>query len=91
MNLQKVNVFWFRRDLRFEDNAALYHALSGELPVLPIFIFDKNILDELDEATDARVNFIHASVENLQSDLVKKGRSILAFIDTQIKSFKKLT
>ena len=91
MNLQKVNVFWFRRDLRFEDNAALYYALSGELLVLPIFIFDKNILDELDEATDARVNFIHASVENLQSDLVKKGRSLLAFIDTPIKAFKKLT
>ena len=45
--MQKVNLFWFRRDLRIHDNAGLYHALKGEFPVVPIFIFDKIILDEL--------------------------------------------
>jgi len=38
-----VNIFWFRRDLRLQDNAGLYYALKDNLPVLPIFIFDRNI------------------------------------------------
>ena len=42
-----VNIFWFRRDLRLEDNAGLYHALKEDKPVVPVFIFDRNILDEL--------------------------------------------
>ena len=42
-----INIIWFRRDLRLSDNAALYHALQSNHPVVPIFIFDKNILDKL--------------------------------------------
>ena len=51
----KLNIFWFRRDLRLEDNTALFHALKSELPLLPIFIFDKEILDKLENKKDARV------------------------------------
>ncbi|MEX2380676.1 MAG: deoxyribodipyrimidine photo-lyase, partial [Vicingaceae bacterium] len=47
MEKQKVNVFWFRRDLRLQDNCGLYHALSKGLKVLPLFIFDPEILDDL--------------------------------------------
>ncbi|HMR44573.1 MAG TPA: deoxyribodipyrimidine photo-lyase, partial [Saprospiraceae bacterium] len=47
--MQKIAVFWFRRDLRLEDNAGLYHALKNGRQVLPVFIFDKNILDELED------------------------------------------
>ena len=54
-----LNIFWFRRDLRLNDNAGLYHALKSGKPVLPIFIFDTNILDDLDDRTDARVTFLH--------------------------------
>ena len=43
----KINIFWFRRDLRLEDNTALDQALASGLPVLPLFIFDTNITDEL--------------------------------------------
>ena len=53
-----VNLFWFRRDLRLDDNKGLYEALKGEYPVLPVFIFDSEILNKLPE-TDARVSFIH--------------------------------
>jgi deoxyribodipyrimidine photo-lyase len=49
----KINIFWFRRDLRLEDNTALNKALCSELPVLPVFIFDTNITDELPQ-DDAR-------------------------------------
>ena len=55
-----VNIFWFRRDLRLQDNAGLYHALKQDTPVVPVFIFDRNILDELEEREDRRVEFIHS-------------------------------
>ena len=47
--MQKVNIFWFRRDLRLHDNAGLYHALKEGYPVIPIFIFDRLILDQIEE------------------------------------------
>jgi deoxyribodipyrimidine photo-lyase len=61
-----INVFWFRRDLRLHDNAGLYHALKHGKPVVPIFIFDRNILDELDERDDRRVGFIHSSLQEIE-------------------------
>ncbi len=71
-----VNIFWFRRDLRLQDNAGLYHALSNNLPVLPIFIFDKNILDKLDDKNDRRVAFIHNALQEMQAELVQIGSSM---------------
>jgi len=46
---------WFRRDLRLVDNAALYYALKDAIPVVPLFIFDRNILDKLEDKADRRV------------------------------------
>jgi deoxyribodipyrimidine photolyase len=40
-------LFWFRRDLRLEDNIGLFHALESEYPVIPLFIYDDAILDSL--------------------------------------------
>jgi len=71
-----VSIFWFRRDLRLEDNAALYHALKGQNPVLPLFIFDKNILDELAH-DDARVTFIYQMIESLKKELRNLGSDLL--------------
>jgi deoxyribodipyrimidine photo-lyase len=71
-----VNLFWFRRDLRLEDNAGLYHALKDNNPVVPIFIFDKNILDELEDSTDRRVEFIHLALQQIQQQLVKLGSTL---------------
>lgn len=72
----KINVFWFRRDLRLEDNAGLYHALKQGLPVLPIFIFDQNILDKLEDKADARVDFIHQTILSLQQQLISLGSTL---------------
>jgi deoxyribodipyrimidine photo-lyase len=72
----EVNIIWFRRDLRLHDNAALYHALKDTKPVLPVFIFDKNILDKLDDKTDRRVEFIHAAITEIQSALITIGSSM---------------
>lgn len=71
-----VNIFWFRRDLRLYDNAGLYHALRGDHPVLPVFIFDRNILDELEDRTDRRVEFIHLALQEIQQQLLKLGSSL---------------
>ena len=75
--MQALTLFWFRRDLRLQDNAGLYHALKSKFPVLPLFIFDTDILDELDDPQDARVSFLHQSVLFLQEQLQTLGSSIL--------------
>lgn len=64
-----INIIWFRRDLRLHDHAALYEALKSGRPVLPLFIFDRNILDKLEDRTDRRVHFIHAALEEMQVKL----------------------
>ncbi|MEQ3690488.1 MAG: deoxyribodipyrimidine photo-lyase, partial [Flavobacterium sp.] len=73
-----MNIFWFRRDLRLEDNVGLFHALDDKEEVLPIFIFDDKILSELPK-NDARVTFIHELLYRIQSELQKKGKSLAVF------------
>jgi deoxyribodipyrimidine photo-lyase len=77
-----VSVFWFRRDLRLEDNAGLYHALKGPYPVLAVFIFDRIILDKLPEKDDPRVSFIHQSLHHLQQQLQTYGSSLKVYYGT---------
>ncbi|MFN8300704.1 MAG: deoxyribodipyrimidine photo-lyase [Chitinophagales bacterium] len=72
-----VSIFWFRRDLRLEDNAGLYHALKSGQSVLLLFIFDTTILDKLDDKTDKRVQFIHAEIERLNTELIALGSGLL--------------
>ena len=73
---QHVNLFWFRRDLRLTDNAGLYHALKDKNPVVPIFIFDKAILDELEDKHDRRVAFIYAALQDMQQALLASGSTL---------------
>lgn len=83
----KVNIFWFRRDLRLEDNTALFHALESDLPVIPIFIFDKNILKKL-VSDDARVTFIHDSLSKIREKLNLKDKDILTYYNTPSAAWK---
>ena len=87
----EFNVFWFRRDLRLVDNAGLYHALKSDLPVIPIFIFDKNILDKLDNKKDSRVEFIFDTIEEIKKDLKAKDSGMLVYYNTPENAFKELT
>lgn len=89
-NLIKINVFWFRRDLRLEDNAGLYHALKTALPVLPIFIFDTNILNKLENKKDRRVDFIRRTIMDMQMSLVAAGSSLTVFHTTPEDAFTSL-
>lgn len=86
----EISVFWFRRDLRIEDNAGLYHALKSGYPVLPIFIFDKNILDKLEVKEDRRVEFIHNTIEELKTQLDAMGSSLQVLYDTPLGAWKKI-
>jgi deoxyribodipyrimidine photo-lyase len=87
---QPVNIMWFRRDLRLHDNAALYHALKSEHPVLSVFIFDKNILDDLEEKKDRRVQFICNALEEMQIQLKKHTSGLTTFYDTPENAFHSL-
>ncbi|MEO6253284.1 MAG: deoxyribodipyrimidine photo-lyase [Ferruginibacter sp.] len=88
--METVNIFWFRRDLRLTDNAGLYHALKSNRPVVPIFIFDTNILDQLDNKSDRRVEFIHAALEEIQATLIKLGTSLEIFYAKPAEAFAEL-
>lgn len=87
---QEVSVFWFRRDLRLDDNAGFYHALRSGNQVIPIFIFDEDILSKLEDKADKRVDFIHRTLEELKSQLKELGSDLMVFHGTPIEIYKKL-
>ncbi|MEP3837043.1 MAG: deoxyribodipyrimidine photo-lyase [Algibacter sp.] len=87
---QTINIFWFRRDLRLDDNKGFYEALKSDLPVLPIFIFDSKILENLPE-NDARVTFIYETLQDMRSTLQKQHNSSIAlFHGKPVDIFKSL-
>lgn len=88
--MQKINLFWFRRDLRTNDNHGLYEALKSGLPVLPIFIFDTEILNKLSDKQDARVNFIHSKLKDLKAEFEKHGSSLKIIHSKPLDAFKSL-
>ena len=84
-----MNVFWFRRDLRLDDNVGLFHALNDVAPVLPIFIFDDSILSQLPK-DDHRVEFIHDLLTKIQIQLQEKGKSLAIFHGNPSDIFQKI-
>jgi len=86
----KISIFWFRRDLRLEDNIGLNHALNSEFPVLPIFIFDEDILNKLDDKTDRRVDYIHQALQNINNKLKNHQSKLTSFLGKPSDIFKKL-
>ena len=77
-----MNIFWFRRDLRLEDNAGLYHALKSGEKVQCIFIFDNVILNQLEDKDDARVEFIFDQTQRLKSELQNLGSDLWIYYST---------
>jgi deoxyribodipyrimidine photo-lyase len=88
--MSKVNIFWFRRDLRLEDNAGLYYALKQEKNVLPLFIFDSHILEKLESKIDKRVDFIYQVVTQLQNQLLELGSGLIVRYGKPLEVFKQL-
>ena len=71
-------LFWFRRDLRFEDNHALYRALKSGSDVMPIFIYDSDITNKLNK-NDHRLKYISETIEKLNRKLEAKKKKIYTF------------
>lgn len=88
---EEVSVYWMRRDLRLDDNAALWKALRSGHPVMVIFIFDKYILDKLKDRKDARVTFIHNRLREIQKQLVALGSDLFTFYSSPSEVFTLLT
>ena len=86
-----ISVCWLRRDLRLHDNAALFHALQSRFPVLPVFIFDDAILNQLDDKADKRVDLIYQMLENIQQKLQTSEASIRIFHGSVKQAFESLT
>jgi deoxyribodipyrimidine photo-lyase len=70
-------IFWFRRDLRLDDNAGLYFALKENKIVLPVFILDSVILEALEDKADRRVEFLLQSLLLLKRTLEERSSSLL--------------
>ena len=87
----RVYVFWFRRDLRLEDNVGLYQALASELPVLPVFIFDETILNKLEDKKDRRVDYIHQVLSAINSGLKTFNARLNTFYGNPLDVFKMLS
>ncbi len=87
----KISIFWFRRDLRFEDNTGLYEALTSGYPVLPVFIFDHSILGNLENKKDRRVDYIHQALSALNLELKAYGSKISSFYGPPLECFDQLS
>ena len=85
----EISIFWFRRDLCLQDNIGLFYALKSRFKVLPIFIFDKDILEELPK-NDSRVSFIYDSLNQIHLELLKINCSLLVKKGTVIEVWKEL-
>ena len=86
---ETINIFWFRRDLRIEDNHALFEALTSGHSVLPVFIFDSKILNDLED-NDPRVGFIRDEVNKLKNKFEKHGSSLWIYHGKPVNAFKRL-
>ncbi len=87
---EPVSIVWLRRDLRLHDNAALYYALKSGRPVLVLFVFDRLILDVLEDRRDRRVEFIHKRIHTLQDELTGLGSALVARYGRPIDVLKQL-
>lgn len=87
---ERIALFWFRRDLRLHDNHALFAALSSGMKVLPVFIFDADILRKLPSRKDARVQFIHREVSRLNRELQQVNSSVVVHYGSPLDAFRQL-
>lgn len=88
--MNKINLFWFRRDLRIQDNTGLYHSLKSGLKVMPIFIFDSEILDCLEDQSDRRVDYIHQALLQIHKELQSHNSGVRTFFGKPADIFRKI-
>lgn len=89
--MEEIVLFWFRRDIRLQDNVGLYHALQSGKKVLPIFIFDTDILIQFPQKTDRRVLYFYQALQQLNQELAGLNSQVIGLHDTVLNAFKQLT
>jgi deoxyribodipyrimidine photo-lyase len=89
MSFPEVTLFWFRRDLRLEDNAALFYALKENKNIIPVFIFDQNILGHL-SGQDRRIQFLYDNLAKIKNELQNINSDLIVTHDTAIEFYKKI-
>ncbi|MBW8325433.1 MAG: DNA photolyase family protein [Prolixibacteraceae bacterium] len=89
--MENVNIFWFRRDLRVDDNHGLFQALNGGLPVVPVFIFDPAILSQFPNPNDARLTFIHQNLVELDREFRKYNSRLQVYFSSPEVVFGQLS
>lgn len=87
---EKIAIFWFRRDLRLNDNVGLHQATKTEFPVVPIFIFDTTILDQLEDKEDRRVDYIHQALTKINHQLKSHQTKLKTFYGKPLDVYKEL-
>ncbi|MFN5209291.1 MAG: cryptochrome/photolyase family protein [Bacteroidota bacterium] len=88
--MQKIRICWFRRDLRLHDHHALHLALKGSVKVMPLFIFDSDILDRLPSPYDRRVDFICQALSAMKKILRSMGSDIRIEKGKPLEIFRKI-
>lgn len=89
--MYKTSIFWLRRDLRLNDNHALFQAEQLSQNIIPLFIFDEEILSKLEDKDDARLSFIYETLETIRQQLKKTNSSLLTMYGSPVKAFKSLS
>lgn len=85
----KINILWLRRDLRLDDNTALTNALNSAFPVLILFIFDTNIINEL-PTDDPRISFIYEKLASINNELKHRGSSVYVLKGNPVQLWQEL-
>jgi deoxyribodipyrimidine photo-lyase len=85
----KINIVWLRRDLRLDDNSALINALEAGLPVLTVFIYDTNIINEL-PTDDPRISFIYETLASINNELMNRGSSVYILKGNPVQLWQEL-
>ena len=88
---QRITLHWLRRDLRLHDNHGLYRALKDHGNVLPVFIFDTEILDRSEDPADRRVDHIHRTLSTLKTELEEQGSTLLVAVGNPVEVWKELS
>lgn len=88
---EKYSLFWFRRDLRLMDNTALHHAIKSGKRVLCLFIFDTEILDQIEQKNDARLSFIHNQLQKINQQLIILGSRLIVKNGAVLSCFQELS
>lgn len=88
--MENVTIFWFRRDLRIDDNHGFFQALNAGLPVVPVFIFDPEVLSHFPNPDDARLTFIHQCLASLDKEFRKYNSSLQVYFSSPEVVFGRL-